>query len=337
MATETDRSVEESADRSSPSWRRFLPRTQHLGVGDFGVAIAVVVIFVVLSFASDVFFTARNLLNVLDQSAITGMIAAGGTLVLIAGGFDLSVGAIFAISGVFAAQMAAGGMSPGLALLLGALTGVGFGLVNGLLATVGRINAIITTLATGIMIRGLALVVTGGMLVRVSDPAFTTVGRGEFLGAKYIVWVFLAVVAITWFLLSRTVFGRYVYASGGNPTAATLSGVRVGVVQAVTFTISGLTAGIAGVLVASRVATGQADAGMGLEINAIAAIVIGGTSINGGEGAVWKTVFGVLLVTLVGNGMNLLNVNPIWREIFQGAIILGAVAIDAWSRKRDRV
>jgi ribose transport system permease protein len=301
---------------------------------DYGIPITVLIVFIFLSFASPTFLTTRNLLNVLDQSAIVGMVAVGGTLVLIAGGLDLSVGAIFAISGVFAAQMVDVTGVP-VAILLGILVGGVLGLINGTISTIGRVNAIITTLATGIMIRGFALVLTGGSLVRTTDPSFSALGRGEIFGVKYVVLVFLLVVAVGWFLLSRTAFGRYIYAVGGNPDAAHLSGVRVHRIRTVAFVISGLTASIAGVLVASRVATGQADAGLGLEISAIAAIVIGGTSINGGEGAVWRTVFGVLLVTLVGNGFNLLNLNPIWQQVFMGAVILAAVAIDSWSKKSE--
>jgi ribose transport system permease protein len=301
---------------------------------DYGIPITVLIVFIFLSFASPTFLTTRNLLNVLDQSAIVGMVAVGGTLVLIAGGLDLSVGAIFAISGVFAAQMVDVTGVP-VAILLGILVGGVLGLVNGTISTIGRVNAIITTLATGIMIRGFALVLTGGSLVRTTDPSFSALGRGEIFGVKYVVLIFLLVVAVGWFLLSRTAFGRYIYAVGGNPDAAHLSGVRVHRIRTVAFVISGLTASLAGVLVASRVATGQADAGLGLEISAIAAIVIGGTSINGGEGAVWRTVFGVLLVTLVGNGFNLLNLNPIWQQVFMGAVILAAVAIDSWSKKSE--
>ncbi|MFC7550792.1 ABC transporter permease [Plantactinospora sp. GCM10030261] len=301
---------------------------------DFGIPIAVLLIFVYLSIASPVFLTPRNMLNLLDQSAIVGMIAAAGTLVLIAGGLDLSTGAIFAISGVIAAQAAPSIGTAG-AVAVGATVGIVFGLINGLISTVGRVNAIITTLATGIMIRGLALVITGGALVRVTDPGFSQLGRGDLFGVKYVVFVFIGIVAACWFLLSRTAFGRYVYATGGNPEAANLSGVRVNRIRTIAFMISGLAAACAGVLVASRVSTGQADAGLGMEINAIAAIVIGGTSINGGEGAVWRTVFGVLLVTLVGNGFNLLNVNPIWQQVFQGAVILAAVALDSWSKRES--
>lgn len=300
---------------------------------DYGIPLAVLIVFSYLSFASPSFLTPRNLLNVLDQSSIVGMVAVGGTLVLIAGGLDLSVGAIFAISGVFAAQLVPATGIP-VAILLGMLVGGALGLINGFVSTVGRVNAIITTLATGIMIRGFALVLTGGSLVRVENPSFSALGRGEVFGVKYVVLVFVLVIAVGWFLLSKTAFGRYIYAVGGNSDAAHLSGVRVNRIRIAAFVLSGLTASIAGVLVASRVATGQADAGLGLEISAIAAIVIGGTSINGGEGAVWRTVFGVLLVTLVGNGFNLLNLNPIWQQVFMGAVILAAVAIDSWSKKR---
>lgn len=301
---------------------------------DFGIPIAVLIVFTYLSFASPVFFTGRNLLNVLDQSATVGMIAAAGTLVLIGGCLDLSSGAVFAFSGVIAGMMVSYLGVP-TALAVGALTGTVFGLLNGVISTIGRVNSIITTLATGIMIRGLALVITGGALVRVTDPKFSSLGRADYGGVTIAVFVFLGMVAITWFVLARTTFGRYIYAVGGNPEAAKLSGVRVNQIRTATFVISGLAAGIAGVLSASRVSTGQADAGIGLEINAIAAILIGGTSMNGGEGAVWRTGFGVLLVTLIGNGFNLLNFNPIWQQVFQGAVILGAVALDSWSRGKD--
>jgi ribose transport system permease protein len=301
---------------------------------DFGIPIAVLIVFAYLSFASPVFFTGRNLLNVLDQSAIVGIIAAAGTLVLIGGSLDLSSGAIFAISGVIAGMMVPYLGVPA-ALAVGALAGTVFGLLNGVISTAGRVNSIITTLATGIMIRGFALVITGGALVRVTNPTFSSVGGADYAGVTTAVFVFVAMVAITWFLLARTTFGRYIFAVGGNPEAAKLSGVSVNQIRTATFVISGLAAAIAGVLSASRVSTGQADAGIGLEINAIAAILIGGTSIAGGEGAVWRTGFGILLVTLIGNGFNLLDFNPIWQQVFQGAVILGAVALDSWSRGKD--
>jgi ribose transport system permease protein len=309
------------------------PRLKGLpAVRDYGIVISFVALFVTLSIASPVFLSKANLLNILDQNAALGIVACAGTLVIIAGGFDLSVGATFALSSVVAAKVA-GSTSVEIGMLLGCLTGLGVGLVNGLLVTVGRINSFIGTLATSIALRGLALVLTGGVLIRVADPSFTHLGQDSFLGIKLTVY-FLAVAMLVFaVLLNRTVFGRKVFATGGNEEAARLSGVRVGGVRIMTFALSGLAAGLAGVLEASRVATGQADAGTGLELAAIAAIVLGGTSILGGEGAVWRTILGVLLLAMIGNGFNLLNVDPMYQQIVQGAIILLAVGTDAWVRR----
>jgi ribose transport system permease protein len=302
-------------------------------VRDYGIVVAFVALFVVLTFTSDVFLTWTNLFNILDQNAAVGCIAVGGTLVFIAGGFDLSVGSIYAVAGVTAA-MSAPHVGPGGALLLGVLIGLGFGVVNGILTTVGRINAFIATLGTSIIIGGIALVMTGGFLIQVTDPTFSLLGRSSIGQLKYTVIVWLGFSLLCGFLLSRTTFGRHIYASGGNAEAARLSGIRVGLVRATTFAISGLAGGLGGVIVVSRVATGQADAGgFNLAVLAVAGIVIGGTSILGGEGAIWRTILGVLLLALIGNGFNLMNVNPTYQDIFRGGIILIAVAIDAWARR----
>ncbi|MGH8927623.1 MAG: ABC transporter permease [Acidimicrobiia bacterium] len=302
---------------------------------DYGIVVSFVILFGVLSLSSPVFLSGRNLLNIVDQQAAIGIIACGGTLVLIAGGLDLSTAAIFALSGIIGASTVADlGVGPAMALAV--LAAIGLGTINGLLATVGRINAIIATLATGIMIRGIAIATTGGQLVRVDDEAYAVLGRGSMLGIKYSVWMFLAIILVTGFLLRFTPFGRYVFAAGGNSEAARLAGVKVRLVRATTFAISGLTAGLSGILISSKVATGQPDAGQGMEISAIAAIVIGGTSIVGGEGAIWRTVLGLMLLALIRNGFNLLNIDTIFQQIFQGGIILAAVAVDAWARREVR-
>jgi ribose transport system permease protein len=192
------------------------------------------------------------------------------------------------------------------------------------------------TLASSLMIRGLALAVSGGFLVRVADDTgFDVIGRGEFLGAKYSVYLFAGVILVAALLLHRTTYGRYMYAAGGNAEAARLSGVRVNLVKGSTYAISGLCAGIGGMIVASRVNTGQADAGIGIEFDVIAAVVIGGTSILGGAGAIWRTVLGVLMLAMIQNGFNLLNVSAVYQRIIYGAIIIGAVGIDAWSRRSN--
>jgi ribose transport system permease protein len=298
---------------------------------DYGIVVSFVTLFLLLTFTSDVFFSRVNLLNILDQNSDLGLVACGGTLVIIAGCFDLSVGAIFALSGVAAAQLNAH-MAPGFALLVGALTGLGIGVGNGILVTVGRMNPLVATLGSSLVIAGLAVVMTNGMLVTVTDTSFSSLGQGTVFGIKYsiVMWGVFALACGT--LLSRTVFGRYIYASGGNALAARLSGIRIGVVRTVSYAISGLSAGLAGVLVASRVSTGEADTGATLPLSAIAAIVIGGTSILGGEGAIWRTILGVLMLALIGNGFNLLGVNPIYQQILQGGIILAAVGLDAWAR-----
>lgn len=302
-------------------------------VREYGIVISFIALFVTLSVASDAFLTKSNVLSMLDQTAPIGIMAVGGALVFIAGGFDLSIGSVFAISGVVAAKLV-DSAGPTVALIAGALVGIGFGGLNGLLVTLGRINAFIATLGTQIVIRGLALVLTGGMLFTISEPGFSTFGQGQFLGVTYGIWVWILFALAGGFVLSRTALGRYIYATGGNPEAARLSGIRVDRIRALTFAISGFSASLAGVLVASRIATGQADAGIGIELTVIAGIVIGGISIFGGEGAIWRCVLGVLMLTMISNGFNLLNIDAIYSQMFQGGVILLAVGIDAWSRQR---
>lgn len=303
-------------------------------LADFGIVLSFLALFLTLSIASEQFLTDENLLNVLDQWSAVGIIACGGTLVLIAGGFDLSVGAIFAISGVVAAEVANASSVP-LGVAAGIATGLACGIGNGLLTTVGRINPFIATLGSAIVIRGIALIITGGFIVTVSDEAFSELSRNTFLSARLTVYYFLGFAVLTAVLLNRMVFGRYVFAVGGNAEAARLSGVRVDFIRGTTYAISGLAAGIAGVIGASRVQSGQADVGVGIELTAIAAIVLGGTSILGGEGAIWRTLLGILMLAIIGNGLNLLAVDPIYQQITQGGIILAAVAIDAWVRRRS--
>jgi ribose transport system permease protein len=301
-------------------------------VRDYAIIFTFTALFITLSLWSPVFLTRTNLLNILDQSSALGIIACGGTVVFIAGGFDLSVGAVFAMAGVVAAE-AEPHVGPAGAMALGALVGIGLGLANGIIVTLGRINAFMATIGTGFVIRGFAIVITGGLLIAVFNPSYQTLGRSELFGLRYSIWAWAIFALLLTLLLRYTVFGRAVFASGGNPEAARLSGIRVNVVRTIAFAISGFSAALGGLIVSSRVQTGQADAGTGIELTVIAAIVIGGTSIFGGEGAIWRSVMGILLLTLVGNGFDLLNVNPIYQQILQGLIILFAVGLDAWSRK----
>ena len=313
-----------------------LARRVNVGViRDYGVVVAFLALFVTLSLTSDVFFTWANMKNLAFQTAPVGIIAAGGTLVFIAGGFDLSVAAISSFAGVIAAKAFNDtGMGLWASLILGALVGLAFGIGNGLLITLGRVNAFIATLATSIIIAGFGQVITSGNLVSVSDPSFETLGLGQVWGIGYPVFVWLAFVLACGFLLSRTAFGRHVYASGGNAEAARLSGVRVGFVRASTFAVSGLAAGIAGVILVSEVSTAQWNANEGIQFDAITAIVLGGTSLLGGEGAIWRSVLGAFFLQMIGNGFNLLGTTPQWQYVIKGAILAAAVSLDAWARRR---
>ena len=314
------------------------PPGRRLGIGtlrDYAISLALVALVLFLSARADNFLTVSNLKNVLEQSAGLGIVAAAGTLVIIAGGFDLSVGAIFAITGVVAAQIAVHG-DPVVGLVAGVLAGAVLGLGNGLLVTVVRINPFIATLGSAFVIGGLALRITHGDLITVDfEGPFTKLGSNAIFGLKYSIWIWFLFSLAMGVLLARTVFGRYVYASGGNREAARLSGVPVGLVRSATYTLSGLAAGLAGVLSASRIGTGQADAnnGVNIEFQAVAAIVVGGTSIWGGEGAIWRTVVGVLLLGVIGNGFTLLSIDPVYQNIVYGGIILIAAGIDARLRR----
>jgi len=328
-----DRPETHSQSRAMPEIKRALSKRIRPDIlRNYGTVIAFVVLFVVLSLTSSAFLSLRNLHNIVDQSAHIGIVACAMTIVIIGGCFDLSVGATFAIAGSLAAIIARAGYTE-IGILTGLLVGLALGLINGGIITLLRINSFIATLATSLVIRGLALVLTGGLLIIVSDPKFALLGQGRFLEIKYPVFIFIAFVVVTWFILSRTTFGRYVYAVGGNAEAARLSGVRVGLIRTLTFCLTGLAAGLAGVITVSRIAQGVADIGVGVELDAIAATVIGGTSILGGEGAIWRTVVGVLLLRLIGNGFNLLNVPPFYQSIFQGVIIIFAVSLDTLSRR----
>ena len=308
-------------------------RIQVSRLRDSGVVVALVALFVVLSIVSPPFFTVRNLKNILDEWSMQGVMAAALTLLLISGGFDLSMGAVFALSGVIAAKVTLHS-SAALGMSAGCLAGLGVGLVNGIIVNVFRINAFVATLATSIMIAGGALGITGGLVIYANDPSFAIVGNHGFAGLLYTIWIFIAAVIITAVLLHRTTFGRYIYAVGGNPEAARLSGLPVGLISTAAFGLSGFAAGIAGVVSASRVSAGQSDVGgYTLLFDVFAVVVIGGTSIAGGVGAIWRTVVGVFLLALIGNGFNLLAVDIVYQDIVFGALILLAVAMDVWGRR----
>lgn len=301
---------------------------------DYAVLILLVLIPIVLSFLSPSFLTVPNLLNIATQNAPLAIIAVAGTFVIISGNFDLSVAAIYAVGSVAAAYVAVSTGNVVVALLAPLAIGVVLGLVNGLVVAKMRIHSFLATLATSMIYGSFAVLITGGSLVTVATKGFSTLGRDRTLGLFNAVWVLIIVIIIGTILLNRTRFGRYVFAVGGNPSAAELSGLSVDRIRIAVFTLSGLAAGIAAAIGVSRISSGQPLAGSGLELQAIAAIVLGGTSINGGIGAVWRSIAGVFLIALIGNGFDLMNFNPQTKNLVTGAIILVAVAIGVIGRRR---
>lgn len=299
-----------------------------------GVLVLFVVVFAWLSFASSAFLKPQNIINILNQNAPLAIVATAGTFVIISGGFDLSTGAIFAIANCVAAWVAVT-IDPLLGLVAAPIVGAGLGIVNGLIITRFRIHSFLATLATSLMYQSFALFITGGFLITVSETTgFTVLGRGQ-VGPIYIaIFVLAAFAAVMVVLLNRTTFGRYVVAVGGNEEAALLSGVRVNRIKVGAFALSGLAAGLAGTIEVSRIASAVPTAGSEITLQAIAAIILGGTSIYGGAGAIWRSLVGVYLLALIGNGFNILNANPFFIDLTTGIIIVAAVALSASRRTR---
>jgi ribose transport system permease protein len=312
-------------------------RTRASLARDYGIVGAVVLLFVVLSATTPNFLTWENITNVLNQNAFVGIAACGATLVIIAGGFDLSVGAVYALSGAVAAWGAVH-VGPGWGLLMGGAVGPLAGMLNASLITGLGLHSFLATLASSLAFSGLAVAVTGGFLIdATASSVFTYLGRGELIpDLPNPIIVFALVAVVLGLVLARTKFGRYVYAVGGNPQAARLSGVRVGRVLFGAFALSGLTASIAGLVVVSNSGTGQAVPGgaTSLALDTIAAVVIGGTSIKGGQGAIWRTVIGVLLLALITNAFNILNVAAQYQDVLRALIIVAAVALNTMTRDR---
>jgi ribose transport system permease protein len=300
-----------------------------------GIVIAFVILFAVLAFSSSAFATKTNLLDILDQQASTIIIAAAATLVLVAGNIDLSMGAIYILAGVVAAQLAQT-MSSTLAILLGIGVGLAVGAVNGIIVTYFRINSLIATLAMSFVVAGLGSLVTGGnLIILLNHPGFGDLAETTILGVKTSIWIALAVVIAMSALLARSVIGHYMYAVGGNSGAARLAGVPVRLVQLLTFVLLGGAAALGGVVDDARVLSAQASSSFGetITFTVIAGVVIGGTSILGGEGSVWRTVVGVLFIALIGNGYALLGLDPLYEQITLGVLMLAAVALDSLARQ----
>ena len=295
-----------------------------------GPFIALLVLAAGLAVLSPDFLTLGNLLDVTRQVSINAVISFGMTLVILLGGIDLSVGSILAVSSLVVALLMRGGESATLATAVGILCGALMGAANGLLVTKGRVAPFIATLGTMTLLRGLALVLCQGSPISGFPSEFFAALGGGYLARMIplpVVWM-LVLFTILWFVLDRTVFGRHVYATGGNPEAASLSGVNVDRVQILVYTLSGFTAAVAGIILTSRLDSAQPTAGEGYELDAITAVVLGGTSLAGGRGWIFGTLLGALLIGVLNNGLNLVGVSAFYQQVIKGSVILLAVLLD---------
>lgn len=303
---------------------------------DYAIVWVTILLFVFLSVTTENFATATNLRNILDQQATVLIVAAVTTLTVIAGGFDVSLSAIYILSPLVALRVENTTGSIALAIAVGMLTGLLAGTVNGFIVAKLKINSFIATLATSFGFFGIAYWVSDKSILRPNDLGFRDWSTTKILGLNSATWIAILVVAVAWFTLERTRAGRYVFAAGGNPDAATLSGVRVPRVLWACFAMGGLAAGLAGVIQSSQTLSSQASDDFSFVFAVIAAVVVGGTSIAGGEGAVWRSVVGVLFIAMLVNGFNLNGIDPVFQRVIQGVVILIAVGVDAWTRSRRR-
>ena len=304
---------------------------------DLGIVFFFAALFLILSVSTSTFLHKDNLLNILDQSSELLVLTTALTVCIICGIFDLSVASTATVAAIATcAGVNVAGWPGGIVFGLGA--GAALGLVNGLAIGITKVNSFIGTLATSFAFKGLAIVISGGSVVAIDSlddrATFSKAFIGRFLDAKGVVFFALAFVVVVGVVIARSVFGRHVYAVGGNQEAARLSGVRVMTVQTACYVLSGLAAGLAGIFYAGRYGSGASNSFADtFAFQAIAAAVVGGTSIFGGAGAVWRAVIGVLILALIGNGFNLLGIDPTYQLAAQGVLIFAAVAGDQYLRR----
>ncbi len=311
------------------------------GFGGFllehGIIVTFVLLCVALSIASPWFLTRPNIMNVLRQTSINGVLAIGMTFVILTGGIDLSVGSILAFGGVVGASLVSASFSSqvyssALAVVVALLSGLILGMVNGYFVSIWRMPAFVVTLGMLSVARGFTFIYTDGMPIPRLDASFVAIGQSVFLGVPLPVWIFAIVAVLAWVVLHKTKFGRHVYATGGNEEAAIISGVNVRAVKFIVYSISGLLSALGGIILSARTTAGLPQAGQAYELDAIAAVVIGGTSLKGGQGLIRGTLIGVLIIGVVNNGLDLLGVSAYYQQVFKGAIIVGAILLDSFRK-----
>jgi ribose transport system permease protein len=302
-------------------------------VQDLGALIALILLVLVISVISPQFRTVDNLLSLVRQSSINGFIAFGMTCVILTGGIDLSVGSVLALTTAFCAAFIKGGMPVGVAMLLALAIGTGFGMVSGILVTKGRLQPFIATLITMTVFRGITMIFMDGKPISGLGDSFLLkfFGKGALFGIPFPVILFVAIFALFMFVLEKTTLGRRIYATGSNAVSAKLAGVNIDRTKLIAYAISGCMAALSGLILLSRLASAQPTLGEGYELDAIASVALGGTSMNGGRGRIWGTFVGVLIIAVLNNGLNILGVSSYYQSVVKGIVILIAVLSD---RKR---
>ena len=300
-------------------------------MSELTTVIALIILMAVITIINSNFLTANNLLNLLLQVTSNALIAFGMTFVIRTGGIDLSVGSILALSSALTAGLLGSGMPVTLAILISLILGCILGMMNGLLISYGKLAPFIVTLATMTIFRGATLVYTNGNPITkgLSDTfLFQFLGQGYIVGIPFPVIIMFIVFIVLYVLLHKTAFGKSVYAIGGNEKAAYISGVKLNKVKIIIYSISGIMASISGLIITSRLSSAQPTAGASYEMDAIAAVVLGGTSLSGGKGRILGTLIGALIIGVLNNGLNIIGVSAFWQQVVKGVVILIAVLID---------
>ncbi|MER1985724.1 MAG: ribose ABC transporter permease [Solibacillus sp.] len=302
----------------------------------YRVLLVLVLLSIIASFLSDAFFSVNNIMNVLRQVSIIAIVSSGMTLVILIAGIDLSVGAVLALAGAALAGVLTAGISLPIAIAVALLVGLVVGSINGLLVSKFALPSFIVTLATMTIARGLTLVYTKGYPLTVENSFLQTLGNGKVLGIPIPVYIMFIIYIFMHWLLKYTTFGRYIYAVGGNEETAKLSGINVKFIKVAVFAIAGFLASLAAIIYTSRLMSAQPTAGQGIELDAIAAVIIGGTSLAGGKGLILGTLIGALIMGVLDNILNLMNVSPFYQSIAKGIVILIAILLDSGFSKMKK-
>lgn len=299
----------------------------------YGVIFALIVLVAFVTAKDSTFLSAGNLRNITSQWAPAGIMAVGVTFVVIVGALDLSFAANFSLCAIVAAYLGTQGEAPIVCFLAAIALGAGIGLVNGLLIVGADINSFIATLGTSFALQSVGQILTNNVPYTVDDPSFLTLGSGRFLTIPYSSWILLLLLVFGGLVLSRTIYGQSVYAVGGNREVSRLTGIRVKSVTASTFAISGLCAGLAGAISASQLGSAQANLDPSILFDVITIVILGGTSLTGGFGAMWRTAAGLGIIATIANAFNLLDVDPNYQAIAKGTILVAALALDSYGRR----